>query len=216
MQPDPDCPRPTSAGLEQQPAFVSPQPQQPGNNPGKGLGIAGFVLAFVFPLVGLPLSIVGFVKSKKVNMPNGLALAGIILNGLFVLLSAFIIPVTLVAYAGIQGRVRTQSAETAAINLVKAAEMYNAENAEYDGELLTPRYPKAFADVALTSGEGSPVLASAALTDAPAQPEVVEFYACGDQTGNKVGYWDYTESRVVYEYAGEAGDSSEDCTLVTQ
>ena len=51
-------------------------------DPGRSLGIAGFVLSILGPLcvIGLILSIIAFVQSRKVGMKNGFALAGIIIG----------------------------------------------------------------------------------------------------------------------------------------
>lgn len=48
-----------------------------------GLAIAGFVLSFFIPLVGLILSIVGLVKVKVYHSGKGLAIAGIVLSVVF-------------------------------------------------------------------------------------------------------------------------------------
>lgn len=71
---------------QQVPGYAAPV-GAPVANPGKGVGIAGFVLAFLGPLsiVGIILSIVGLVKSRGAGQKNGLALAGIIV-GILVLL----------------------------------------------------------------------------------------------------------------------------------
>lgn len=75
----------------------------PGNthNPGKVWGIVGFVLAF-FPflsLVGIILSIVGLVKSKRAGAKNGLAIAGIIV-GIVVLIVTVLITISIIALTG--------------------------------------------------------------------------------------------------------------------
>lgn len=202
-----------------EPAYAPPAqqqyPAQNADNPGKGLGIAGFILAFFFPLVGLPLSIVGFIKSKKAGLKNGLALAGIILNSISLLAGILMILVLITAYNGIELRANTSTAQATAQNVVTMAEMYAVESSEYDeADQLVSRYPKAFSDI--SSMLEDTTLASAALTSKPADPGVVEFYACGEQTGNKIGYWNYVENKVDYTYAGKASDSSTDCTLVTQ
>ncbi|MCL2869454.1 DUF4190 domain-containing protein [Candidatus Saccharibacteria bacterium] len=65
------------------PPVYQPQPQQPiqqqsGSNV---LAILGFIFAFLMPLIGLILSIIGLVKSKqKTGKGKGLAIAGIIIS----------------------------------------------------------------------------------------------------------------------------------------
>lgn len=54
---------------------------------GNGVAIAGFVLSFFIPLVGLILSIVGAKKSKETNSGKGLSIAGIILSSIGLILS---------------------------------------------------------------------------------------------------------------------------------
>lgn len=49
-------------------------------DPGKTLGIVGFILSFFVTVVGLILSIIGLVKSKKAGHKNPFALAGIIIG----------------------------------------------------------------------------------------------------------------------------------------
>ncbi len=64
-------------------ASYQPPPQpgaQPGNDPGRILGIIGLITAII-PctwFVGLILSIIGFVLSRRAGIKNNLALAGII------------------------------------------------------------------------------------------------------------------------------------------
>jgi len=61
----------------------------------------GLVLGFFGPLsiVGLVLSIVGLVKSRKVGQPNGVAVAGIVVSAL-VLLGTIVLGVVLGVAAG--------------------------------------------------------------------------------------------------------------------
>ena len=55
-----------------------------GTVPGFGLGIAGFVLSMLGALspLGLVFSIVAFVKARRAERKNGLALAGIVIGTL--------------------------------------------------------------------------------------------------------------------------------------
>ena len=212
-QPVGQIPQPTQP--VQQPAYVPPQQDQPATdsqNPGKALGIAGFILAFIFPLVGLILSIVALVKSKKAGLRNGLALAGIILSSVFFVMSAILLAVTIMGYMGIQERANSQSAANNALNVVKMAEMYNMENSDSSTDQPTSRYPKTPADIA--SMVQDVTFVKSPILFAPNDASVIEFYACGDQTGNKIGYWDAAERDVKYLYAGTASDSSTDCTFV--
>ena len=66
--------------------------QAPAQKPGKVMGIVGLVLSCLFfipfaSVVGLILSIVGFVQSRKAKESNGMALAGIIVGAVVSLIS---------------------------------------------------------------------------------------------------------------------------------
>ena len=70
-------------GVQQQPIYVV---QQPSN----GMAIAGFVLSFLIPLLGLIFSIIGYSKAKMLNNSGkGLALAGIIISSVIMALALF-------------------------------------------------------------------------------------------------------------------------------
>lgn len=60
---------------------------QPTENPGKTLGIVGMICSIIWPIsvVGLIISIVAMVKSRKARMGNGFALAGIIIGAIGVI-----------------------------------------------------------------------------------------------------------------------------------
>ncbi|MBF4993482.1 DUF4190 domain-containing protein [Arthrobacter gandavensis] len=66
--------------------------QAPAQQPGKTMGIVGLILSCLFfipfaSLVGVILSIVGLVQSRKAKMSNGPALAGIIIGGVVFVLT---------------------------------------------------------------------------------------------------------------------------------
>lgn len=63
--------------------------------PGRGLGIAGLVLAFLIPPLGLILSIVAKVQSRKAGVKNGIATAGIIVS--IVVIVLWIVGIALVS-----------------------------------------------------------------------------------------------------------------------
>ncbi len=64
------------------PAYTTPT----GVDPGKNLGIAGLVLAFLCSLVGLIVSIIAYNQSKKAGFKNTPALIGIIVGAVFLAL----------------------------------------------------------------------------------------------------------------------------------
>ena len=63
----------------------------PATVPGKGLGIAGLILAIFIPLVGLILSIIAKSQSKKAGYKNGPATAGIWISIILMVLGAVLI-----------------------------------------------------------------------------------------------------------------------------
>jgi hypothetical protein len=181
------------------PTQVQPIPQQTQPNPGKGLGIAGFVLAFfpVIQLAGLGLSIAGLVKSKRAGYKNGLALAGIILSSLFFLgsiLFVFLFAISIVSYNGITARANTSAAQSSAASVIKYSEIYYSNNGTY---------PTASSQLETSS---SITFSPEPLTSTPTYPSTVDFYNCND--GNKVGFWDYTQEVAIYMYSGEANEAS--------
>ncbi|MDP9028383.1 MAG: hypothetical protein M3N46_12695 [Actinomycetota bacterium] len=71
----------------------------PATVPGKTLGIVGLILDFIFPLLGLILSIVAKVQSNRVGAKNTPATIGIILGIVFIVLAVIITIVTVVGLA---------------------------------------------------------------------------------------------------------------------
>jgi hypothetical protein len=70
----------------QQPMYGAPPPPQ--GIP--GIVIAGFILSFLCPLIGLILCAVGMGEAKRRNAGSGLAIAGIIISLVFILLNVLI------------------------------------------------------------------------------------------------------------------------------
>ena len=71
-------------------------------NPGRKIGILGFVFSFfvVLSFAGLILSIVALVRSSAVHSKNGLAIAGIVLSAVNIIVvtpfvAAFAIPIAI-------------------------------------------------------------------------------------------------------------------------
>ncbi len=64
---------------------------------GRGITIAGVVFAFLIPLLGLILSIVGLVQARGAGQKNRLAVAGIIISIVWPILVGIIIAVATTA-----------------------------------------------------------------------------------------------------------------------
>ena len=182
-------------------------PSQPvqSSTPGKALGIVGFILGFVgLSLIGLILSIIASVQSSKAGVKNGLAIAGIVTNSIFLVIVAPIMLITIVSYNGITARANTNSALASANTVLKYAELYNADNGTY---------PMAYSYIA---SESTPLrnvtLQPEYLKSAPAEPETINFYSCGGN-GVKIGYWNYQDAQMM---TLSAGDTSGDCVLSTK
>lgn len=97
----PVSPEVTSPAPVEAPSVASPQsvgtPAQPGiapaaADPGKGLGIAGFVMSLLgFGVISLIMSIIAKNQSKKAGYSNGLALAGIIISAITMVLGVILL-----------------------------------------------------------------------------------------------------------------------------
>jgi len=72
-----------------------PQPQPGGDYPGKTLGIVGLILAFVASLIGVIVSAVALVQSRRAGRKNGPALAGIIVGSVLTVIG-FIVSIVLI------------------------------------------------------------------------------------------------------------------------
>lgn len=70
-------------------------------NPGRTLGIVGFILAFFVSPAGIIVSAIGLSRSRKAGQKNGLALAGLILSIVFLILSIVIIAAVVAATASL-------------------------------------------------------------------------------------------------------------------
>jgi Tfp pilus assembly protein PilE len=186
-----------------QSSSVTAAPAQP-QNPGKGLAIAGLILAFVpIPLVGLILSIIALVKSLSGSSTRIMAIIGLILNVISAILVAILALIVMVAYNGVQGRAQTQAGLTASYTVQKHVLAYAAEN---------NHLPVTVSEV----GNVGTGITLGAITSQPADYKTVEYAICNDGDTARFGYWDFTESVVKYQYIGQSGstEASTDCKVV--
>lgn len=68
-------------------------------NPGKTLGIVGFVLSFFISVAGIVIGIIALAQSKKAGYPNGFALAAIII-GSVALVGSIVSTIAVVVFFG--------------------------------------------------------------------------------------------------------------------
>ena len=177
-------------------------------DPGKTLGIVGFILSFLVSLVGLILSAVGYSRSKRAGFKNGLALAGIIIGSINFVFGTlgFIAAITIVSYNGITMKANTNSSFANATAVQKASEAYYAEKGVY------PKNATQLKDQTITVLPSTIVFASAPLLSTPSSTDVIAFYDCGTG-GNKIEYWDYKELTPITIYTGDASSQST-CEIV--
>lgn len=107
QQPEPVVEQPQPVAQPQTAAQPQPQyqtnqlqslPAAKRNNP---FGLIGFVLSFfgITMVVGFVLSLIGVIKHKDYDSGNGLAIAGVILSGIYLVLIVIIIAVVVGAAA---------------------------------------------------------------------------------------------------------------------
>jgi hypothetical protein len=93
----------TPSGAPQAPQSA-PAPQYygaPVEDPGKTLGIVGFVLAFLFSVAGIVVSAIAKKKSREAGFDNQLAKWGLILSIIFTVLGAIVWILYFVVFAAL-------------------------------------------------------------------------------------------------------------------
>jgi len=181
----------------------------PASQPGKGLAIAGIVLAFcMLQLIGLILSIVAKHKALKPSSANTLATIGIILNAVFgfFIVGGIILSIVIVATAGVQAKAKDAEAKASAQSVVTLVSDYT---------VAQRALPTSSSELQLAAGTKL-----VDLSTQPASPSDVEYAICNSGTIARFGYWSYSTGGVVYTYAsltgGPAdGSSSDTCEAVT-
>lgn len=89
----------------------APVPAAASASDGKTLGIVGLVLAFLFSLAGLIVSIIARNQSKAAGVPNGPATAGIVISIIGLVLTVIWIIVVIVGGAALFGGLAQVCAE---------------------------------------------------------------------------------------------------------
>lgn len=177
----------------QQPVAPFTTPQQTGTakNPGKVLGIIGFIFGFIFflNLPGLIISIIGLTKSKNAGKKNGLAIAGIVINAV-ALVFGFLAFITLIAYGGISTKAYNAEALTNADSVEKVAESYKAD---------TGLYPANIAEFSSTTNttilpEGIKLDTKPTALNATNGKDTVVYVPSADATSATIYYWSYIDS----------------------
>ena len=93
----------------------------PTQNKGNGIAIAGLILAFFIPLLGLIFSLIGLKQSKKIGgAGRGIALAGLIISSLSILVTIGLIILIFLAAPALQRNAR-DSRRLGDVGLVRAS-----------------------------------------------------------------------------------------------
>lgn len=103
-----------------QPISSPPDAVPPVSNPSRPpIVIIGFILAFIVPLAGLVVSIIARRRVINKSLPGrGLAVAGIVIGGVFTLISAAFLIISLLAIAALGGFHTGNDAESASKPIV--------------------------------------------------------------------------------------------------
>lgn len=111
---------------------VSAAPQETDNKT-NGLAIAGLVLAFIAPLIGLILSIIAFNQDKKLGRRRGVALAGIIVSAIFmfVFVGGIVLALVITTFTGVQYKARNTERQTDIKAIYGQVENYYAQKGKY-------------------------------------------------------------------------------------
>lgn len=203
----------------QAPAQPTPYQQPAGQDPGQTLAIVGVVLAFVFSLAGLIVSIIAKNKSKSAGFKNTLATVGIVLNVISLVLGfiliAFYALLVLTAYHGIQARAQTSSMETTARSLDMKLEAYNAVKGNYPSSLA-----EFFSDTNSSDPYYVDPTIQKSVSTAPITANTnmeVALYICSDSSGNqytRVDYWDITANKVAQAGSSLSDGTTPTCTIL--
>lgn len=108
-----------------------------------------------------------------------------------VVVIAILAAITIVSYNGITARANASAAKSAAENVQKKAEAYNAEVSSYPPSATT-----------LTSASSSYSYALTGVTVQSTDPtaangkNTVKYLVCGTNAGAKIYYWDYSTNAV--------------------
>jgi len=153
--------------------------------------------------------------SKIKNNNKGFTIVELLI---VIVVIAILAAISIVAYNGIQARSRTSAAAQAAAQVVKKAEIYNADDTTGTG------YP--VAGSTLTGAASTTTYAVTGVTfgtpAAAATPSTLLYQKCGHTgtttavstaasitvtTGARVGYWDYQQNSIQYLNAGQTSGS---------
>lgn len=134
-QPQPAVTPPTDINqmMPPQPIPGQPAPTQVTPATTNGTAIAGLILAFFLPLIGLILSIVGLSQIKKRNQKgHGIAVAGIVISSIGCLFWVFVVPALVVTtFTGVQVKARNTERQTDIKAIHGQIEAYYAEHGSY-------------------------------------------------------------------------------------
>lgn len=154
--PDNQTPSPITPQTPPQTAPNATQPAPGEVDPGKTLGIVGFVLAFLVSVVGIILSAVALAKSKKAGFGNGLALAGIIVGSIVTVFWGIFLAIVISIAVAVTSSIFERCAQLGTDRVYISGEYYSCpgDNSSSDSESsdTTGREDIARSAVTLESG----------------------------------------------------------------
>ena len=216
IQPNNQTPsyQPPTPNIEQ--GNAAPVSTTPTDDPGKTLGIVGFILVFIgIAIVGLPLSIIGYRKSKKAGFENNLAIAGIVLNSIAIFLSlallTFVITETFISYNSVRSNANTAQISSNSNSIQDIAELFARKTGNYPKQVSDFYYsdyinPKNI-DILNTPDQLNKTNGGKSIV----YQYTVDNRTSSNATGGRIIYWDSKNNKVSDDviYIGDATKNSE-------
>jgi type IV pilus assembly protein PilA len=159
---------------------------------------------------------------KKMKKDNGFTIVELLI---VIVVIAILAAIIIVAYQGVTSRANTSKAQTNAVSVQKKAEAYNADNTASGGNGYYPTTAAAFTAVtsgslgALPAGVTLQGSAATALSGTTGATNIL-YVACNltsttNATGYWVGYWNFSNSNIVYITGGSVVAPAASTTVPT-
>lgn len=170
-------------------------------NPGQATGIIGLVLAFAgLAPIGLVLSIISTVQSKKAKASSILGVLGIVFNGVAVAVFTFLIAIFVIAasqdpsiFNFSEGSQSNSQAQDTAQVVSRNAKIYNSY---YD------KFPQTINDFEIQKETSLTGVETDVIAMTPTDTQSVQYKACG-KSGAKIAYMTSVDDELNVIYLGD-------------